>query len=552
MRRSGAASIVAGHVRAELRRHEPRPRLRRRSRCSTSPSRTTGSAGIAPALRAADVAIGHLEVPHTRHHRELRSDVPAPGADPAHVPALARAGFHAVSLAGNHIADCGAVGIADTIARWTRPASPTAARAPNLDAARAPCFLTAAVRRVAVLSYNCVGPEECLGDRPRAPAALMCASTPPTVRASPRAPRCERAESGFARRTWPHGHPRARAPLARHGRRRAAQGHRAHARAAGAVRARASRMRPSRRVRTSWSGHHAHIVRGIEFHRGKPIFHGLGNGCVVTRALSPDSDDPARAEWARRAPARCSASLRIPAIYLAPFHPEAVNAMLGRVRVARRRQPADRIHSGSCRCAGPAARLADEREAQGITRYIEADHARQRDCHRSHASAWTELRMDPSERPRASGAASLFYIGAAGLLTVMADRSHRRHRPARAHPLAGCAGDGAGRHRCRRPAPPWSSRRWRARMPWCTCVTERLPDHAARLDGTRQRAARRAVLRRPVRRRRSGSPPITGIPSKRPKCCTFRSARCACSWRSARGSLALIFLHRCLAPAARP
>src|SRR5687767_777915 len=70
--------------------------------------------GIAPALRSADVAIGHLEVPHSRGGTELRGDIPAPGADPAYLDALARAGFDAVSLAGNHITDLGAVGIADT------------------------------------------------------------------------------------------------------------------------------------------------------------------------------------------------------------------------------------------------------------------------------------------------------------------------------------------------------------------------------------------------------------------------------------------------------
>jgi poly-gamma-glutamate capsule biosynthesis protein CapA/YwtB (metallophosphatase superfamily) len=42
-------------------------------------------------------------------------------------------------------------------------------------------------------------------------------------------------------------------------------------------------------------GHHAHIVRGIEFYKGKPVFHGLGNGCVVTHALNPDQSHPARA-----------------------------------------------------------------------------------------------------------------------------------------------------------------------------------------------------------------------------------------------------------------
>jgi poly-gamma-glutamate synthesis protein (capsule biosynthesis protein) len=79
-------------------------------------------------------------------------------------------------------------------------------------------------------------------------------------------------------------------------------------------------------------GHHAHIVKGIELYRGKPIFHGLGNGCVVTRALSPDQDHPARAAWARKR-REIFGFEPDPAYYLAPFHPEAVNAMLGRVRV---------------------------------------------------------------------------------------------------------------------------------------------------------------------------------------------------------------------------
>jgi poly-gamma-glutamate synthesis protein (capsule biosynthesis protein) len=77
--------------------------------------------------------------------------------------------------------------------------------------------------------------------------------------------------------------------------------------------------------------HHAHIVRGMEFHLGRPIFHGLGNGCVVTRALSPTQDHPARAAWAQRR-RQLFGFEPDPAYWLAPFHPEAVHAMLGRVR----------------------------------------------------------------------------------------------------------------------------------------------------------------------------------------------------------------------------
>lgn len=45
--------------------------------------------------------------------------------------------------------------------------------------------------------------------------------------------------------------------------------------------------------------HHAHIGKGIEIYRGRPILHGLGNFATVTRALALDGDDPGRAAWAR-------------------------------------------------------------------------------------------------------------------------------------------------------------------------------------------------------------------------------------------------------------
>ena len=77
-------------------------------------------------------------------------------------------------------------------------------------------------------------------------------------------------------------------------------------------------------------GHHAHIIRGIERYRGKAIFHGLGNGCVVTHALSPTQDHAARAAWAQRRRTLFGFEPD-PAYALAPFHPEAVNALLGRV-----------------------------------------------------------------------------------------------------------------------------------------------------------------------------------------------------------------------------
>src|SRR5262249_32857335 len=62
-------------------------------------------------LQSADLVIGHVKVPHTRRGRELAFDVPAPAAPPDHLAALARAGFHVATLAGNHIFDRGPEGV---------------------------------------------------------------------------------------------------------------------------------------------------------------------------------------------------------------------------------------------------------------------------------------------------------------------------------------------------------------------------------------------------------------------------------------------------------
>jgi poly-gamma-glutamate synthesis protein (capsule biosynthesis protein) len=75
-------------------------------------------------------------------------------------------------------------------------------------------------------------------------------------------------------------------------------------------------------------GHHAHILRGIEHRDGRPVFHGLGNACVVTRALDPGQDHPARAAWAKRR-RELFGFEPDPRYPLAPFHPEAVHGILG-------------------------------------------------------------------------------------------------------------------------------------------------------------------------------------------------------------------------------
>lgn len=320
--------------------------------------------GIAPLLHGA-TAVGHLEVPHTRRAPTLHSDIPAPGADPAHVAAIGRAGFRAVTLAGNHIADCGAEGIADTCAALDAAHVAHCGADADARSARAPCFLDHAGLRVAVLSYNCVGPEDSWATSSRAGCAHVRIDTADGSAISPRAPlqtpdknsladmsadiRSARESAQFVVVALHKGIVHTPAKLAPYER----------AVAHAAVDAGADVI----------VGHHAHIVRGIELYRGKPIFHGLGNGCVVTRALSPDTTDPARAEWARRR-REIFGFTPDPDYFLAPFHPEAVNAMLGCVRTRAGAAPAVGFIPLHVEAPGrPRACTPDE--AVKVVRYIE-------------------------------------------------------------------------------------------------------------------------------------------------------------------------------------
>ena len=280
--------------------------------------------GLVPALREADLVIGHLEVPHTRSLHEVAGDVPAPGAPPENLEAIAAAGFHVLSLAGNHIADCGGDGIADTVAGLDRLGVKHAGAGADLATARAPAIAHAGGRRIALLSYNCVGPEFAWAGQDRPGCAFLPMATadgsPVTPRADlqgllPMALEILRSDIAAARKqadtvivALHKGVVHTPAMLAPYERPVA---HAAIELGADAV-----------------IGHHAHILRGVEFHMGRPIFHGLGNACVVTKALSPQQDNPARSEWARRRK-EIFGFEPDPAYYLAPFHPEATNAVLG-------------------------------------------------------------------------------------------------------------------------------------------------------------------------------------------------------------------------------
>jgi len=82
-------------------------------------------------------------------------------------------------------------------------------------------------------------------------------------------------------------------------------------------------------------GHHAHIMRGIETYRGRPIFHGLGNFVTVTRALTPSGQGAAELkEWARRR-TELYGFQPDPDMPYYPFHPQSRNTAIALCRYDR-------------------------------------------------------------------------------------------------------------------------------------------------------------------------------------------------------------------------
>jgi poly-gamma-glutamate capsule biosynthesis protein CapA/YwtB (metallophosphatase superfamily) len=320
--------------------------------------------GIAPALRAADLSIGHLEVPHTKSLGTLAGDVPAPGADPAHLGAIARAGFGAVTLAGNHIADCGAQGIADTRDSLAALGIAMTGAGRDIRKAAAPAIINVQRCRIALLSYNAVGPENAWATATRAGCNYLRVETRDGSGIAPTAPLHRVSDEAIAQLKHDVDGVRQDADLV------IVALHKGVVHTPALL---APYERPLAHAAIDAGadvviGHHAHIAKGIEFYRGKPVFHGLGNGCVVTHALSPGQDDPARSAWVERRKTLFGFEPD-PAYTLAPFHPEAVNAFMARLdwhRDGRLRAgivPVDVVPPGR-----PI--LADAPRAREIVRYL--------------------------------------------------------------------------------------------------------------------------------------------------------------------------------------
>ncbi|MDQ2697290.1 MAG: CapA family protein [Actinomycetota bacterium] len=287
----------------------------------------------ADVLRSADLAIGQIEVPHTTSTETASLDVPAPPADPANLAAAAEAGITVGTLAGNHIYDCGPQGVTDTV-RFCREAGiePTGAGA-DLDEARRPVIVERGGHRIGVVSYNCVGPRESWATSSKAGAAYVHALTHYEL---------DSANPGGPPSIYSFAAPKSLAAFEADVRALAAEvdvpivalhkgiGHMPAEIAAYEYQVAHAAIDAGAKAVIA---HHAHILRGVEIYRGRPIFHGLGNFVTVTRALTLEGPNtPEREAWARRRK-KLFGVVPDPDMPTYPFHPESRNTMIATIEV---------------------------------------------------------------------------------------------------------------------------------------------------------------------------------------------------------------------------
>jgi hypothetical protein len=275
-------------------------------------------------LKKADLLLGQLEVPYT----ERDPSVARLGRNPEFLNSLVDSGFHIVSLSGNHLWDAGVAGIEDTIDFLKKHNVAYVGAGMNLAEARKAVILERSGTRFGFLAYNCVGPKETSAGATRPGCAFVNIIThyeldyatpggPPTIY------------------TWPeNGSFKAMLDDIRQLRNlcdvlvvsfHKGLVHTPVKLAAYEQQISYAAIEAGADIITS---HHAHILHGIEFYQGKPIFHSLGNFVTwVPNLRAKPNADPNSWEVRRKEIFGFEPDPEYPTY---PFHPEAVYTVIAK------------------------------------------------------------------------------------------------------------------------------------------------------------------------------------------------------------------------------
>src|SRR5229473_8417704 len=203
--------------------------------------------GVLPLLRRAPIVLGNLEGPFAekagRQQRNFSYRVEVSLAS-----SLSRAGINVVTLANNHLMDCGRSGVLETLDALSNAKVLALGAGTNERAAHAPVIRQAGGMRIGLLGYYWNRRTAATADRP---GSAM--DPPEALQADIRGLR-EHADRIVVTFHW--GVPYEREPSTED----RAKAHFAVDCGADAV-----------------VGHHPHIIQPFEIYRGRPIFYSVGN-----------------------------------------------------------------------------------------------------------------------------------------------------------------------------------------------------------------------------------------------------------------------------------
>jgi hypothetical protein len=246
----------------------------------------------------ADVLVAQVEWPHTARGLVCAFDVPAPAAPPENLAVLQDLGVDVATTASNHAFDQGPHGVEDTLATLRSLGIATAGTGMTLEEARRPAIVERNGLRLGFLAYNAVGPRESWATSVKAGVAYVRISQYYEVElASPGALATEftSAELETLERMQADIEELAGSVdvvcVSLH-------------KGIGFVRAELAQYeRPLARAAIDAGahvvvGHHAHILKGVEVYRGRPVFHGINHFVTAYDA----SSNPAGEEGRRTRP----------------------------------------------------------------------------------------------------------------------------------------------------------------------------------------------------------------------------------------------------------
>lgn len=292
----------------------------------------------------ADLVFGNSEGVYAHHYDRAPSAGISIIADPANAAPLGPAGFSVLSLANNHILDGGYSGLRENNDILRKQGIALTGAGANLDEARKPAILKRAGQRVAFLAYSSTFPS---GYEARAAV-----------------PGLAPLRSYNLYRPYEHGEwnpgllPQVLTTPVDQDYRQLAEdieNARSHAdivvvsvHAGDCTRPIVLSDHERRSARfaidagaDAYLGHHHHLLRGVEFYRGKPIFYGLGHFAfdlpnLATRLAAEGYLGESSPENSRATRRRAGEYLLYPQedYPLLPFHPDARMTMIAILRFA--------------------------------------------------------------------------------------------------------------------------------------------------------------------------------------------------------------------------